>query len=167
MTACPPATRTNARSQARSLLRGTGWVAGGFVLLAVAWTVGEARWDARLFAEVPGTTAENLGVSDARALWAGRPGLQVLDVRSTWETSRGVIPGARCIPWGSADFRQRLEGWDRTRPVLVYCEGGYRSRKAVRVLRDLGFTSVHHLHRGMMWWRWAGEPVAPGRRGGP
>jgi len=96
MTACPPATRTNARS----LLRVTGWVAGGFVLLAVAWTVGEARWDARLFAEVPGTTAENLGVSDARALWAGRPGLQVLDVRSAWETSRGVIPGARCIPWG-------------------------------------------------------------------
>ena len=163
MTDRPPAPG----STVRSLSRGTGWILAGCVLLVVAWTVGEARWDARLFAPIPGSTAGNVGVAEARRLWSESAGLQVLDVRSGVETARGVIPGARCIPWGSADFPRRLEGWDRTRPVLVYCEGGYRSRKAVRVLRDLGFTSIHHLHRGMMSWRWAGLPVAepPGSNG--
>jgi rhodanese-related sulfurtransferase len=147
-------------STVRSLLRGGGWILAGCVLLVVAWTVGEVRWDARLFALIPASTAENLGVAEARRLWSETAGLQVLDVRSAREAARGVIPGARCIPWGSDDFLQRLQGWDRSRPVLVYCEGGYRSRKAVQVLRNLGFRSVHHLHRGMMSWRWAGHPVA-------
>jgi len=50
---------------------------------------------------------------------------------------------------------------DRDRPVLVYCAGGYRSRKTVEVLRSLGFRSVHHLHRGMLAWRRSGQGVVP------
>ena len=47
----------------------------------------------------------------------------------------------------------------KVRPVLVYCAGGYRSRKAVSILRELGFVSIHNLHRGFHSWRLAGLPV--------
>jgi rhodanese-related sulfurtransferase len=63
---------------------------------------------------------------------------------------------------GDPAFELELSRWDRSRPVLVYCQGGYRSRKAVEVLRSLGFNSVLHLHRGMMAWRWAGKAVTDG-----
>lgn len=141
---------------------------GGLLFLAglagvsAAWWAWEAFWDSRLFDPRTGSIAVNLSARRARDWIATCPDLQVLDVRTPAETARGTLPGARRITWGEAGFRQALAGWDRSRPILVYCEGGYRSRKAVAVLRSLGFVSVHHLHRGMMAWRWAGHPVVVG-----
>jgi rhodanese-related sulfurtransferase len=34
----------------------------------------------------------------------------------------------------------------------VYCAGGYRSRKAVVQLKQLGFENIQHLHRGYLSW---------------
>jgi rhodanese-related sulfurtransferase len=36
--------------------------------------------------------------------------------------------------------------------VLIYCAGGFRSRKAVVVLKELGFENIQHLHRGYGSW---------------
>lgn len=144
------------------------WVLPAMVCVAgisSAWWVWESFWDRRLFAPKAATWAVNLSARQARELLEANPDLQVLDVRMPQETAQGTLPGARQVPWGGASFRQSLEAWDRSRPVLVYCAGGYRSRKAVRVLRDLGFRSVHHLHRGMMAWRWAGYPLEGGGPG--
>ena len=41
---------------------------------------------------------------------------------------------------------------DRKKPVLVYCAGGFRSRKAVIVLKELGFENTQHLHGGYGSW---------------
>jgi rhodanese-related sulfurtransferase len=37
--------------------------------------------------------------------------------------------------------------------VLVYCAGGFRSRKAVAKLKELGFKNIQHIHRGYMSWK--------------
>ena len=49
--------------------------------------------------------------------------------------------------------------WDRNKPVLIYCAGGFRSRRAAGVVRALGFQSIHHLHRGYLSWPMARLPV--------
>lgn len=152
----------------RALSRFHGVVLGmalGMAGLSAAWWAWESRWDSRLFAPKAGTTAENLSAQEAWEFLSGHPGLQVLDVRTPGETARGMLPGARRISWGDPAFELELSRWDRSRPVLVYCQGGYRSRKAVEVLRSLGFNSVQHLHRGMMAWRWAGKAVTDGESG--
>ena len=69
------------------------------------------------------------------------------------------MPRATNISMGADDFRKRIAELDRARPVLVYCAGGFRSRKAVGVLQELGFESIHHLHRGYHSWRLAGLPT--------
>jgi len=142
------------------------WVpAVGVAAISVAWWVLESFWDRRLFAPKVATRAVNLSARQARELLEANPEVQVLDVRTPQETEQGTLPGARQVPWGGPSFRRSLEAWDRSRPALVYCAGGYRSRKAVRVLRDLGFRSVHHLHRGMIAWRWEGHPLEGGGSG--
>jgi rhodanese-related sulfurtransferase len=140
-----------------------GGVLAGLVLVGIplVWWAWESRWDARLFAAEPGCLRENLSARRAAALLSGCPDLQVLDVRTARETALGTLPGARRITWGEPGFRESVARMDRSRPVLVYCAGGYRSRKSVEVLRALGFRSVHHLHRGMMAWRRSGNAVVP------
>ena len=41
---------------------------------------------------------------------------------------------------------------DRNAPLLIYCDGGYRSRKALPQIKALGFQSIYHLHRGILSW---------------
>jgi len=139
----------------------TGWMLAGLVLAGIplAWWIWESRWDARLFKPQSGCQYENMSARQAAALLARRPDFQILDVRTARETAKGVLPGARRIPWGEPGFQEQVARMDRDRPVLVYCAGGYRSRKSVEVLRSLGFRSVHHLHRGMMAWRRSANPV--------
>ncbi len=141
----------------------TGWTLAGLVLVGIplVWWIWESRWDARLFAPLPGCHHENLSARQAAVLMSRCPGLQVLDVRTARETAQGTLPGARRITWGEPGFREQVARMDRDRPVLVYCAGGYRSRKSVEVLRSLGFKSVHHLHRGMLAWRRSGQGVVP------
>lgn len=85
--------------------------------------------------------------------------VQVLDVRSNKEFIRGALPDAKNISISDPEFRERVAAMDQAKPVLVYCAGGYRSRRAVEVLRALNFRTVYHLHRGYHSWQIAGQPV--------
>lgn len=78
---------------------------------------------------------------------------QVLDVRSDAEFSAGALPNAIHIPFPATAFDERVSRLDPTKPVLVYCAGGYRSRKAVARLKALGFANIQHLHRGYLSWK--------------
>jgi rhodanese-related sulfurtransferase len=137
------------------------WViAFALVLLIVAgWFWHEGRWDRRLFGSDTGRTCVNLRAREAKAFLDAHPETQVLDVRSAAEFRGGALPGARHISLGDSEFAEKAGALDRGSPVLVYCAGGYRSRKAVDVLKALGFADIRHLHRGWHSWRLAGLPV--------
>ena len=76
----------------------------------------------------------------------------MLDVRSDGEFAGGALPGAVNVSLGDAAFDEKVGALDRSRPVLVYCAGGFRSRKAVAKLKELGFENIQHIHRGYMSW---------------
>ncbi|WP_051881531.1 rhodanese-like domain-containing protein [Parvularcula oceani] len=86
----------------------------------------------------------------------------VLDVRTPQEHARGAIPGSVNVDWNAEDFREEVARLDRDRPVLLHCESGGRSSKALRVLDELGFEDVTHMESGMRAWREAGLPVSRG-----
>ncbi len=68
-------------------------------------------------------------------------------------------PGARpSCPLACAD--DLVGALDRSRPTVVYCEGGYRSSLAASVLRSNGFDDVSDVLGGYGAWRAAGLPVA-------
>ena len=128
-------------------------------VIVVGWYWFEGRWDRRLFAKRDQGVCENLRPDAAKAFLASEPTTQVLDVRSNSEFAGGSLPKAIHISLGDPDFADRVAKLDKAKPVLVYCAGGYRSRKAVEVLLEQGFQSIHHLHRGFMSWRAAGNEI--------
>ncbi|MBL9115446.1 MAG: rhodanese-like domain-containing protein [Verrucomicrobiaceae bacterium] len=125
--------------------------------LAIAgWYWYEDRWDRSLFTASPGHICTNMQASQANQWLLDHPETQVLDVRSLEEFANGALPAAVNISIGDPRFDEKVASLARERPVLVYCAGGYRSRKAVAKLKDLGFKNIQHIHRGYMSWRASG-----------
>ncbi len=78
--------------------------------------------------------------------------VQLLDVRTPEEFNRGAIPGALNLDIRSEDFTEQLEDLDKDKPVILYCQSGFRSNKAAGILLSLGFTQVLDYKGGYSDW---------------
>ena len=88
-----------------------------------------------------------------------RPAAAVLvDVREPKEIELGRIPGALSIPLG--DLSERAGELAPDDEIVVYCQSGVRSERAVRQLRQLGFSHVSHLDEGFQSWLAARQPMS-------
>ncbi|GAB3417546.1 rhodanese-like domain-containing protein [Massilia agilis] len=83
----------------------------------------------------------------------------VLDVRNADEFSGGHLRDAKNIPL--ADLANRIGELDKSknRTIVVVCQAGARSDKAVRQLAAAGFEDVWSLDGGVSAWQAAGLPV--------
>lgn len=84
---------------------------------------------------------------------------QLLDVRTPSETAQGIIPGATKINLHDADFEQRLQELDKSRPVFVYCRSGARSGNAMSLMHKAGFKEVYNLSGGILAWQQSGGEI--------
>jgi glyoxylase-like metal-dependent hydrolase (beta-lactamase superfamily II)/rhodanese-related sulfurtransferase len=94
--------------------------------------------------------ATRVPASELRRWVDDDPELQLVDVRNPGETAEGTIPGARPIPLPT--LLDHIGELDKSRPVVVYCAGGYRSSVAASTLRAAGFSSVADLLGGYQAW---------------
>jgi thioredoxin len=78
--------------------------------------------------------------------------VQLIDVRTADEFNGGHIDQAKNIDWNGNDFDAQLTSLDKTKPVLVYCLSGGRSKKAAAKLTELGFKEVIELNDGYLAW---------------
>jgi rhodanese-related sulfurtransferase len=126
-----------------------GYLAGGMNALA-------ARDD--LVERTARVTAPAL----AEWLAGGRPDLAakpvVVDVRTAAEHAGGHVPGSLSIPL--SHLAERSAEIPAGRPVVVHCEGGYRSAIAASLLQKLGRPDVHDLVGGFKGWLAAKLPAA-------
>jgi hydroxyacylglutathione hydrolase len=107
--------------------------------------------------DVPGAHAvPDITAGDAPT-WLQQTGAVVLDVREPSEYAAGHVPGAVSIP--QAELALRLDDLSRERDLLVVCEGGTRSVRAARFLKQTGFSRVTNLAGGTSGWRSAGLPT--------
>lgn len=79
---------------------------------------------------------------------------QLVDVRTPKETAKGKINDTAIeIDYFSDNFEEQLATLDKNKPVLVYCEGGYRSGEAAQIMNKLGFKIVYDLEGGYGEWK--------------
>ena len=87
-----------------------------------------------------------------------RDGLQLVDVRRQPEWDEGHIAGAVHKPLHK--LARLTDSLDLSRPVAVYCKGGYRSSIAASLLKRAGFTEIINVTGGFDAWRACQVPVA-------
>ena len=84
---------------------------------------------------------------------------QIIDIRTPQEFKDGKICGAINIDSRSAEFQTKINSLNKEKPVLIYCTRGVRSKFAMEILQQLGFTIVYELDGGINEWIRAGKPV--------
>ena len=83
----------------------------------------------------------------------------LLDVREPKEFEGGKLPNAIHIPLSQLPGRIGELAKMTSRPIVVYCERGQRSRAAVATLAKQGFANIYQLQGGLKSWKDAGLPV--------
>ena len=83
----------------------------------------------------------------------GNPQFVVLDVRTPEEFKEGHIEGAVNINLNSKVFKHEIGRLDRQKTYLVYCRTGRRSKEAVRIMQDLGFTNLLLFEGDIVGWK--------------
>ena len=86
-------------------------------------------------------------------------GEQLIDVRTPQEFEKYRIKSAKNINFRSPDFRKEIEKLDKTKPVLIYCLSGARSKSALAIFQEAGFKTVYDLEGGINTWSKAGKPI--------
>jgi thioredoxin len=84
---------------------------------------------------------------------------QLIDVRTPQEFVKYHIQSAKNIDFRSSGFKKEIEKLDKTKPVLIYCLAGPRSKAALDVFRQAGFTTVYELSGGINAWSKQGKPI--------
>ncbi|MDF1576235.1 MAG: thioredoxin domain-containing protein [Bacteroidales bacterium] len=76
----------------------------------------------------------------------------LIDVRTYSEFANGHIEAAGQLNYYALDFRKKLLLLPKDKPVYLYCNTGYRSKKAAEFLVGNGYDQVYNLERGIMEW---------------
>lgn len=73
---------------------------------------------------------------------------QLLDVRRADEYAKGAIKGSLNFDFFSKEFSNQIATLDKSKPVMVYCAGGYRSGETAKKLAAMGFKEIYDLEGG-------------------
>jgi len=73
----------------------------------------------------------------------------IIDIRGRQEFMEGHLNGSINIPL--FDLKRNISKYisNYNKKILVYCKSGIRSKKAVYILENLGYTNVYNLKGGL------------------
>ncbi|MDA3818626.1 MAG: thioredoxin domain-containing protein [Prolixibacteraceae bacterium] len=83
----------------------------------------------------------------------------LLDVRTKGEFASGHIEGAGQLNYYALNFRQKLLLLPTDQPIFLYCNTGYRSKRATGILAENGYKQMYNLEQGIMDWNLNNLPV--------
>ncbi len=73
----------------------------------------------------------------------------LLDVRSSQEFEEGHLSGAINIPVYELETSLDYKIKETNKIIIVYCQSGVRSKKAIKILNKKGFKKLYHLNNGL------------------
>ncbi|SPF44799.1 UBA/THIF-type NAD/FAD binding protein (fragment) [Syntrophobacter sp. SbD1] len=85
--------------------------------------------------------------------------VRLLDIREERELPAGRIEGALHLPLSMLDARVEEQLPDKTKPVVLYCSSGGRSRGAAARMKSMGYRDVKSMAGGFKAWVEAGREI--------
>ncbi len=105
---------------------------------------------------IPISDAEKISPSELDVMMKSSTPPVLIDVRTPVEQQVSRIPGAVSIPY--EQLGNHLDELNRDQSIVVFCRVGKRSARALKLLREAGFTHVRNLSGGINAWV---EQVSP------
>jgi rhodanese-related sulfurtransferase len=128
---------------------------GNLALIALLVVSGVA-----LFLPTLSTLISGKGLSPTEAtIWINRRKAHVLDLRAEDAYKAGHLPGAKLASGAGVAAAIEALKLDRKRPLVLVCDTGSLSRRALAEVKKLGFEEVGVLEGGVQAWRVAALPL--------
>jgi len=105
------------------------------------------------------TQGKGLSASEA-VLLMNRDKAVVVDVCEPGEFAQGHIVGARNVPLARLQAELPSVVKNKATPVILVCQAGVRSGRAVAVARKLGYEKAQSLAGGLKAWQAASMPLS-------
>ena len=83
----------------------------------------------------------------------------VIDVCETEEFAAGHVGGAKNIPLNQLEEKLAATVKNKAVPLILVCQTGARSGRAVAIAKKLGYEQAQNLTGGLKTWRAANLPV--------
>ena len=125
-----------------------------WMLIAIALSSGGLL----LWPVFQGATA--VGIDSGKAIQLiNREKANVVDVSDAAEFAAGHIVGSKNLPL--ADLEAKLAGAVKNKglPLVLVCQSGARSAKAVNIAKKLGYEQAQSMQGGLKAWKLANLPV--------
>lgn len=93
---------------------------------------------------------EEINYDDAKEILKNNPEAILIDVRSKDEYKEGCLPGAINIP--VYDLEKCIKNDDVInidQIIIVYCQSGFRSKKAMKILKANGYENCYEIEGGL------------------
>ena len=99
-----------------------------------------------------------LSANDAVSL-INREKAVVVDVCEPAEFAAGHIVGSKNIPLADLQAKLAAAAKNKGLPLILVCQSGARSARAMATAKTLGYEQVHSLGGGLSAWKSAGLPL--------
>lgn len=83
----------------------------------------------------------------------------VIDVCEPGEFAAGHVVGARNVPLGELETKLGAAVKNKALPLILVCQSGARSGRAVAIAKKLGYEQAQSLAGGLSAWRAANLPL--------
>jgi len=93
--------------------------------------------------------SQDINIGELKNLLRVNKDLILLDVRSPQEYREGHLNGATNIPLYELEICCDCKLRDKEKTIIVYCQSGIRSKKAIRILNKNGYRNLYHLKGGL------------------
>jgi len=102
----------------------------------------------------PADAALEISVEEVKSFLDSGKDFKLIDVRETSEYDICRIEGSTLIPLGVIEERkiEKLNGLDKSDEIVLHCKAGVRSLKALKALREVGFTNLKSMRGGISEW---------------
>jgi rhodanese-related sulfurtransferase len=130
------------------------FILDNWMLMSIAlFSAGALFWPV-----LKGATGSSLTAEGAVQL-INREKAVLIDVCETNEYAAGHVAGAKNIPL--SELEQKLPGMVKNKalPVILVCQSGARSGRAVAIAKKLGYEQAQSLAGGLGAWKTANLPV--------
>ena len=110
---------------------------------------------------VQGATSAGLNPTAAVQL-INREKAVLVDVCEPSEFAAGHVAGSKNIPLGQLEAKLGGAVKNKTLPLILVCQSGARSGRAVAIAKKLGYEHAQSLGGGLAAWKAASLPVEKG-----
>ncbi|MEN8187963.1 MAG: rhodanese-like domain-containing protein [Bacteroidota bacterium] len=79
--------------------------------------------------------------------------ITLIDIRTPQEFSEGHLKNAANINLFDPNFIQKMNKFDKSKVLYIYCRSGNRTSSAAKKLAEIGFVKIYDLQGGILNWR--------------